>query len=194
MSEDTKSPFYRDKPVIYAEDVFRELTAQQHKNIPKLPDSLKSLPPIRIYNVSDIRHERGMGGLGIFTIQPCPPGMPCSVPLEIPFIFTEAIVVDKDHMEYRIYDGREIAETIIGTAKFSPAPDRLWGTFIARGECPTPEELKDANTVLLRNYAGMAAEALAFYLDTDPLALRNISGQHRKALKIVSESFQHRTT
>ncbi len=193
MSEDKESPFYPGEPIIYAEDVFRELAARQHRNIPKLPDSLKSLPPIRIYNVSDIRHERGMGGLGTFTIQPCAPGMPCSVPLEIPFIFTEAIVVDKDHMEYRLHDGREVAENIIGTAKLSQPADRLWGTFIALANSPTVEELKDAKSALLKNYAGMAAEALAFYLDTDPLALRNISGQHRKALKIISESFQNRT-
>lgn len=192
MADEKESPFYPGKPIIYAEDVFRELRAHEHKHIPKLPDSLKSLPPIRIYNVSDIRHERGMGGLGAFTIQPCSPGMPCSVPLEIPFIFTEAIVVDKDHMEYRIHDGREIAEAIIGAARLSQPADRLWGTFIAHGQSPTLKELADATAALLQQYAALVSEMMAIYRDS-PKERCNITALHLKALKTINENFQNRT-
>lgn len=191
MAAEKENEIYPGKPIIYAENVHCELAARSQWNIPKLPDVLKTLPPIRIYNVSDILHQRSMGGLGTFVIQPCAPGMPCSVPLEIPMIFTEAIPVKANQMEYRIHDGREVAENIIGTAKHSGEADKLWGCFIARGDSPTPDELQVAQDALLRKYVGMAAEALAFYMDA-PRERNNITGQHRKALGVVAEKFKNR--
>lgn len=187
MSDENK--IYPGKPVIPAEAILAELAHRNDRIVPKLPESLRKLPPVRIFNVCDMKWERNMGGIGTFLIQPCAPGMPCSPPLEIPMIFTEAIPVGNLHFEYRIHDGREVAQSIVGCTRVSGNDEdlRKWGVFIAKGEKPTPDELKEANIALLDTYARLSAEAIAFYREPkvpgETWPIRNITAMHRKALK-----------
>lgn len=173
-----------------AEQARREFATYNQKDIPKIPDSLRALPPIRIYNVFDQRWVRGMGGMGEFTVQACKHGMLHSDPLDIPYIMTEAIVINDHQMEHRLHDGRDFAENIIGAAKYSGATDmRKWGVFIAAGQAPTLKEIAAANEALLKTQVEMSQQALEFWsAGTGSLDMRcNITPQHIKALQFVAE-------
>lgn len=193
MRSDIESPFYPGKPFISAEEVLMELQALGKKNIPKLPEYLNTLPPIRIFNISGMRQERNMGGLGTFTIQPCEKGKSFSAPLEICPIFPEAIAIDKDHMEYRFHDGIEIATTIVGTAKHMHPSENLtkWGCFIAAGSEPAAHELENANLALLETYEKLMQEAVMYLMQPGEDTIsgkkifrerNNITSLHMKAI------------
>lgn len=144
--------------------------------------------PIYIYNVSDQRFIRHMGGLGPYTILPCQPGERYSAPTIVPRIVQETIPVDIRKMEIRDNSGLELALNIIGIAAFQPKDQAIdrWGIFISHSNPPTEEEIQGGERRLIETCHKLVQEGDAYY-NEGPTEHKNITGAHRKALKATNQ-------
>jgi hypothetical protein len=144
--------------------------------------------PIYIYNVSDHRFIRHMGGLGPYTIFPCEVGERYSRPTIVPRIVQETIPVDIRKMEIRDNSGLELAQNILGIAGFQPKDQSIerWGIFISHSNPPLPEEVEAAEAILMQTSHKLVQEADGFYND-GPAEHKNITANHRKALALTKQ-------
>jgi hypothetical protein len=177
---------------ITAEDALLTLSRRNNKRLPPLPKCLANLPPVNIFNVFSERWIVPKGGLGIFTVQPCADGMMHSPALVIPHIVVEAIPINQSQMEYRFYDGREVANDIVNPATDAPNAISRWGVFVASGQLPTGKEIEQARWKLYQTCLKFAVEATELIEATESLpdpdrigARRNIGPMHHKALRYV---------
>jgi hypothetical protein len=157
--------------------------------LPALPNRSRQWAkerPIYIYNVSHKRWVREMGSLGAYTILPCEPGHEYNKPLKLDGIIFETIPVQMlpKKMEYRELDGMDVAQNIIGTAKFLSANDAIdqWGVFISESDPPTYDEIFAAKAKLMAKAHKLVADGDAFYAAGPKDASENISIDHRWAL------------
>lgn len=167
-----------------AKQAAAELATKNAKIIHHLPPELMIAgKPIMIYNVTPQKHEIGQGGMGTWIIPACEPGQKYSAPLPIPFIMSEGIPTDMDHIEFRQMAGSEFAKSIIGIGKHRHQTEdlRRWGVFIAAGDKPTAEELEEANKHFTARDLELIAQADGYYGD-GPNMYNNITKQHREAL------------
>jgi hypothetical protein len=167
-----------------AQQAAAELAAKNHKVIYQLPPELQIAgKPIRIFNVSSQKYEVCQGGMGTWTIPACEPGQKFSKALEIPFIISEGIPTDMEHIEFRQMAGSAFAESVIGVGKHRHQTEdlRRWGVFIAKGDEPTAEEIEGARKHLRARYLELVTQADGYYGD-GPGEYKNITRQHREAL------------
>lgn len=167
-----------------ARQAVAELAAKQAKIIYQLPPELQIAgKPIRIFNVSAQKYEVSQGGMGTWTIPACEPGENHSKPLEIPFIMSEGIPTDMEHIEFRQTAGSAFAESVIGVGKHRHQTEdlRRWGVFISKGDEPTTKEIAAARDHLRERYKELVTQADGYYGD-GPGEYRNITRQHRDAL------------
>jgi hypothetical protein len=161
-----------------------ELASKNHKIIYQLPEELRIAgDPIHIFNVSNKTFHRSMGGFGPFVIPACEKGQPYSRPLQIPFIMSEGIPVDMEHIEFRETSGRAFAQDVVGFGKFRhPTEDlREQGVFIAAGSVPTESELSAARAKYRERLMELVTAADSHY-GGGPGEWKNIGAEHREAL------------
>lgn len=168
------------------EQALRELRSKNSKDIFELPPELKIVGnPVLIFNVGPMRHQRSMGSYGQFTIQGCEEGMPYSRPTEIPYITNDPVHVDMFQMAHRHDSGRKLANDICGVGQFhTPGEDLTqWGVFVAAGQEPTEDELKNARRKLMRTYDALINEADGYW-NQGPSEYRNVTEMHRMAARV----------
>lgn len=166
-----------------AQQAVAELSAKNHKVIYQLPPELMIAgKPIKIFNVSSQVYKVCQGGMGDWTIPACEPGQKVSEALEIPFIMSEGIPTDMDHIEFRQMAGSAFAQSVLGFGKHRHQTEdlRRWGVFIAAGDKPTEKEITDARKQLSARMYELLTQADGFYGD-GPGEYKNITRQHREA-------------
>lgn len=175
-----------------AQQAADELAAKTRWNVPPIAARVRAISEqtaVNIFNVGEQLWTRHMGSLGIFMIFPCEPGKPYSKATTVPGIVMEAVPVDLQKMEYRQWDGREVAESILGIGPHQPRQQGLekHGVFIAAGDKPTKDELDKARAELAKWHDHLIAEGDTYY-NEGPQEFKNITGEHRKALRSRGQS------
>jgi hypothetical protein len=173
-----------------AEQVRATIAGLNAKTITPIPKSLRDIADktsYYIWNVGPDNWIQRMGSLGTFTIQAADPETGISPPLKIPGMVFEAVTIDVGRQEQRPWDGREVADDIIGVGRFKDKQQDLtrWGVFISAGPVPTEQEIEDANMKLLERYKELVQEADSFE-SQGPNQLVNITSRHRLAAKMLN--------
>lgn len=139
--------------------------------------------PIYIFNVSDQRYIRHMGGLGPYTILGCEPGERYSQPTKVPRIVQEPVPVDIRKMEIRENSGLEVVLNVIGIAAHQPRAQGLdkVGVFWSLQNPPLEEEIIAAENMRAENDHEMVRQADEFH-NAGPIMHVNITSQHRASL------------
>jgi hypothetical protein len=158
-----------------------------------IPDALmRDKPPLYIFNIADIPHEKHLGSLGRFLIPACPAGEPYSKPLVIHGVYADEfdMATENGDMGVNFVMGTDVARSVVGLDSSSPdlgpyTTNLTWqGAFIAASKTPTKAELDEAHAKFTRFNA--------MYLQIgDSLAeqgkIGEIPAASRKAVKYLNQ-------
>jgi hypothetical protein len=142
-----------------------------------------------IYNVGWKMWQKGLGGLGTFTVQACKKGEKYSPPLVIPLLYPETIKIEMNKAMEQQLEGLEIVYNIIEFGPFQPGEGTegqgllKWGVFMTENEIPSETDLAEANRLLDKQCIALVDQADRFNMQPpEPGKPSNITDDHHMAV------------
>jgi len=185
-----------------------QLATRNNFNIPKVPNSARNLGFYKIFNVCTFHPHwvQELGTLGTYTISKAEEGFlwepdkdgnyhkraikagetAYSFPCLVSKLVREGNPVDLRKIAFTEWDGLDVAADILGIGPNKrPSQDlTVWGCFLAEGDVPTAEELKEAWAKLRKKCMELWNTAQGFY-QQGPMHYADITDVHRNADRIL---------